>query len=143
MNRLYYSVFSVFLAGILYSGMVRPALAEAGSDEGKSAEEELFSKDELKPDSPLLDSAFEDQHPDSPTKPGEWEEPDIPDSFPELQILDELSQKKSLERMKKARDLYKTAAEIMQSAEPEFEEAKKKIDKLPATYEWQKQENQA
>ncbi|MCB1169912.1 MAG: hypothetical protein KDK25_06235 [Leptospiraceae bacterium] len=109
----------------------------------KSREESFFfSEDKPEPDSPILDSAFEE--PDQEVhQPGQWEDPDIPSSFPELQILDELSQKKSLERMKKARNLYRTAGDLMQEAGKEFEASKKKIEKLPAQYDWQKQEKDA
>lgn len=113
------------------------------SERQKSREESfLFSEDNPEPDSPILDTAFEKPD-DEVHKPGEWEDPEIPSAFPELQILDELSQKKSLERMKQARSLYKTAGDLMQEAGSEYEESKKKIERLPAQYEWQKQEKEA
>ncbi|HBS06114.1 MAG TPA: hypothetical protein DEA96_14195 [Leptospiraceae bacterium] len=121
-----------------------PVLAESSTEDPAAAEpssEEnfFFSEDAPEPDSPVLEKPFQD--PDEPVhEPGQWEDPEIPSSFPELQILDELSQKKSLERMKKARSLYKTAGDLMRDAGKEFEEAKKKIDRLPAQYEWQEQE---
>lgn len=123
-----------------------PLQAEEPSSEPTEEEKDrnsedsfFFSEDSPEPDSPVLEKPFQD--PDEPVhEPGQWEDPEIPSSFPELQILDELSQKKSLERMQKARSLYKTAGELMREAGQEFETAKKKIERLPAQYDWQKQE---
>ena len=114
---------------------------ESPGSEANPEESFFFSEDAPEPDSPVLEKPFQD--PDEPVhEPGQWEDPEIPSSFPELQILDELSQKKSLERMKKARSLYKTAGDLMRDAGKEFEDAKKKIERLPAQYDWQKQEKQ-
>tara|TARA_Y100001937_G_scaffold122287_2_gene182572 strand:- start:97770 stop:98696 length:927 start_codon:yes stop_codon:yes gene_type:complete len=150
-RKTYHTVFFGFLFVAIF-GFALPVLAEQsgtdpaenGSDDSRTKTEEnfFFSDDAPEPDSPVMDNAFE--NPDEPVhEPGQWEDPEIPSTFPELQILDELSQKKSLERMKKARSLYKTAGDLMREAGMEFEESKKKIEKLPAQYEWQQQEKEA
>jgi hypothetical protein len=144
LDKVYPSAIVLFTILALLSSPIDSLLAEDTTPEGTETQREedfLFSKDNPGPDSPILDTAFEE--PDSEvSKPGEWEDPEIPGTFPELQILDELGQKKSMERMQKARSLYKTAGDIMQEAAHEFETAKAKIEKLPAQYDWQKREKE-
>lgn len=94
-------------------------------------------------DSPVYDSAFDKSSGITEEDPESlWADPDISDSYPELQILDDISPKKSLERLKKARSLYSTAMKTMEKSKKEEEELKQKYLKKPANHDWEKRERQ-
>ncbi|MBE7438418.1 MAG: hypothetical protein HS115_08205 [Spirochaetales bacterium] len=92
----------------------------------------------------VYDSAFpEDSSAIKAEAPDAWEEKEILDIFPELRVLDEISQKKSLERLGRAREKYNASVLLLGRAKSEAEEARAAAELQSFQWEWQKKEHEA
>lgn len=71
-----------------------------------------------------------------------WKDYDIPNVFPELQILDQLDPKKSEKYLKSAKNHYDNALKIIQEAKKEASLIPEKYKHLPDKHYWQIQEKE-
>ncbi|GIX43133.1 MAG: hypothetical protein KatS3mg129_2866 [Leptospiraceae bacterium] len=71
-----------------------------------------------------------------------WKDYDIPDTFPELQILDQLDPKKSEKYLKSAKKNYDIALKIIKESKKEAQTVPDKYKHLPETHYWQIQEKE-
>jgi hypothetical protein len=73
-----------------------------------------------------------------------WEVPDISPEFPELQILEDISGKKSMEYFQAAENLYLEARKILQNSDEKVQDKQEEVsvDRV-VKFDWEKQEENA
>jgi len=71
-----------------------------------------------------------------------WKDYEIPNTFPELQILDQLDPKNSEKYLKSAKNNYDVAMKIIQEAKKEANQVPESYQHLPEKHEWQIREKQ-
>jgi len=136
--------FSSTWRAFLFLCLSFPALLGAESTAERSVES---SKDDFFGQSlpeQVYDTAFpEDSSAIKAEVPDDWEDREILDIFPELRVLDEISQKKSLERLGRAREKYDAAVLLLSRARSAAEEARSGSELQKFQWEWQKKEHEA
>ncbi len=71
-----------------------------------------------------------------------WKDYEIPNTFPELQILDQLDPKNSEKYLKSAKNNYDIVMKIIQEAKKEVNQVPEIYQNLPEKHEWQIREKQ-
>ncbi len=104
-----------------------------GSPEGSSSHEEDVVEAFSNRDS--SGTREEERH-----APGDWEEQDLLPIFPELQVLDDISSKRSLERFRQAQDYYRNALTEMENGTYRAEQKKNEPVPESLRYDWEKSE---
>lgn len=121
-----------FLCTLPYSGSLRSQDYFFGRGDKHEEMEEVYS------------SAFSNSSSgitqENQTRPGDWEEKDLLPSFPELQILDDISSQRSLDSLRRAQHLYNLAVRESEAGKKESDE--KLAEEPPAglRFEWEKNE---
>lgn len=72
----------------------------------------------------------------------DWKDYEIPDSFPELKILDQLDPKKSEQFLKSAKNNYDLALKVIKQGKEEVNAVPSQFESLPEKHYWQIQEKQ-
>lgn len=71
-----------------------------------------------------------------------WGDYEIPDTFPELQILDSMDVRKSEEHLKKAREYFQLSLKTISEAKKQKESVPEMFKHLPEQHYWQLQDKQ-